>query len=235
MKKIAIIAAFLSLGLAASAQDNYMIKSMNKVEGLPPEYAAMGETETVTYIKGEKSKMEISSMMFSMTSVNDGAKTTIIQEAMGNKSGYVLTKAESEEMEKTEKEKPNKPKIEYTTEKKTVSGYECTKVLITNYGKDKKETVITAWVTDKIKRPETGRKGGRGMMSGPDLTGLNGYPMEMTFKQSQQGMELTITTTTTEIKTDKVDDSIFTLDTTGYQMMTYKELKEQTKAAQGGK
>jgi hypothetical protein len=235
MKKLAIVAAFLGLGMTVLAQDCLTIKTVNKVQGLPAEYEAMAESESITYTKGEKTKTEMSSMMFSIVTLMDGEKMTVTQEAMGNKSGYVMTKAEMEESEKSEKEKPNKPKIEYTSEKKTILGYECTKAIITSVGKDKKEIKATAWVTDKIKRPATpkGQKGSR-MMSGPDLGDLNGFPMEMSFTQSQQGMDLNITVTTTEVKTDKLDDSIFKIDTEGYKMMTYKEMKEQMKAAQAG-
>ncbi|MDI9342092.1 MAG: DUF4412 domain-containing protein [Sediminibacterium sp.] len=231
MKKIVLLAAFAGLGVAAMAQDCITIKMMNKVDGLPAEYAAMGETETVVYIKGEKSKTEISSMMMSMTMLNDGEKTTTIQEAMGNKMGWVMTKAEAEEASKTDATNPNKPKVEYTTEKKTIAGYECTKVLVTTTGKDKQQNTATVWVTDKIKNPNSGKKTGR--MMGPDLTGVNGFPLETSFKQNQGGMDITVTSIATEVKTDKIDDSTFTIDTNGYKMMTYKEMKEQIKAQSG--
>lgn len=230
MKKIILLAAFAGLGLTASAQDCIMIKMMNKVDGLPPEYAAMGENEIVVHIKGNKSKTEVSSMMMSMTSLSDGQKTTTIQESMGNKMAWVMTKAEEEEASKAE---VNKPKIEVTTETKTIIGYVCKKVLITSIGKDKQAIVTTAWVTDKIKNPNAGKKMGRNM--GPDLSGVDGYPLETVFKVKQGESDLTITSVATEIKTDKLDDSIFTIDTNGYKVLTYAELKEQLKAMQGGK
>jgi hypothetical protein len=233
MKKIAIVAAFLSLGLTTLAQESLTIKMVNKIKGLPPEYEAMGEMEILTYMKGEKTKTEVSSMMVTSTSVNDGEKITSITEQMGNKTGFTMSKAEMDEAEKKEKEKPNKPKIEYTTEKKTIAGYECTKVIITNIDKDKKENKTVAWVTEKIKRPASPR--GRGGMMGPDVGDLKGFPMEMNFKQNQQGMELDITMTVTEVKTDNLADSVFKIDTEGYKISTYKEMQEQMKAMQGGK
>ncbi len=230
MKKIILLAAFAGLGLTVLAQDCMTIKTMNKVEGLPPEYAGAGETEKVVYMKGDKSKTEVSSMMMSMTSVNDGQKTTTIQESMGNKMAWVMTKAEAEEAGKAD---VNLPKIEKTNETKTILGYECKKVLVTVIGKDKQAIVTTAWVTDKIKSPKAGKNFDRS--SGPDLRGVEGYPLETKFKIKQGELDLTVTSIATEIKTDKLDDSVFTIDTNGYKVLSFSELKEQLKAMQGGK
>ncbi len=132
-----------------SAQDNYTIKISIKTEGLPAEMAAYGEQDMITYMKGDKSKTDISSMMFSSTVYFDGQKMTSLTDAMGNKTAYTATKEELEASDKGEK--TEKPKIEYTTEKKMIAGYECTKAVLTSVGKDKKETKTTVWTTEKIK------------------------------------------------------------------------------------
>ncbi|MBA3662978.1 MAG: DUF4412 domain-containing protein [Bacteroidetes bacterium] len=238
MKKI-ITTVALSLFAASFciAQDNVTVKMNVKVEGLPPEYAGFGEQEIVNYIKGDKHKSEMSSMMGSNITVFDGKKLTALNEQMGNKSGYTATKEEIEADNKS-KEKDPKPKVEYTTEKKTIAGYECTKAIITSVGKDKKESKMTVWVTDKIKTPETGKSGkSRGGMM--DLGDLKGYPLEMEMSQSQQGMDMKILVTTSEVSTANIDDSIFNVSTEGYKMRSYAEQKAEMKKmeaeAKGGK
>ena len=141
MKTIITIAS-LAISSLAMAQDNYTIKSAVSVEGLPAEQAAFGEMESTTYIKGDKMKMELSSMMYNMTVANDGEKTFMLQEVMGEKSGFYMTKAESEAEEKEaaakeDKNKP-KPKIVVTTDKKMIAGFEATKAFVYNTKKDGK-------------------------------------------------------------------------------------------------
>src|SRR5687767_13597315 len=100
MKKLIIIAA-LAIGITPlSAQDNMTVKMSVKVEGLPEEYAGMAENDVVTYLKGEKSKTEVTSMMGSQIYLNDGSMTTALMEQMGNKTGWTMTKAEQEADEK---------------------------------------------------------------------------------------------------------------------------------------
>ncbi len=231
MKKLLIAAALTFAFTAFNAQENFTVKMSVKVEGLPEEYAGMAENDVVTYMKGEKSKTEVTSMMMSQVIVNDGEKTTTLMEQMGNKTGWVLTKAEIEAEEKeAEAKKTAKPKIEYVDEKKTIAGYECLKAVVTQTGKDKKEVKTIVWYTDKIKQPTTSKtKGKRGMMGGPDLSELKGFPMETEMAMNNQGMDMKVISTVTEVLTSAIDDAVFKVSTDGYKMMSYKELKEQMK------
>ena len=231
-KTLAVSALFLAAAYG-TAQESFTIKMNIKAEGLPPEYAGFAEQEITNYIKGDKLKTEQNGMMGTTTTVYDGKKMTTIMETMGNKMGYTATKEELESYGKNDK--TEKPKIEYTNDKKMIAGYECTKTLITSVGKDKKENITTMWVTDKIKysHPEARKASGRSMM---DLSDLKGYPLAMEMSQNSNGMDVKIIMTTTEIKTDALDDGTFVLNTDGYNMMTYKEMMDKQKAMmQGGK
>lgn len=234
MKKIIASAAMLFIAGCAIAQDNYTVKMNMKIEGLPPEYAGFGEQEMVNYVKGDKYKNEISSMMMTSVSAFDGSKLTSITEQMGNKSGFIATKEELEAANKSEKAE-EKPKIEYTTEKKMIAGYECTKAILTSVDKDKKENKMNVWVTEKIKSNQAqGKKtGGRGMRM--NLGDLKGYPLEMEMSQNQQGMDMKILITATEVLTTPIDDAVFTVSTEGYKMMTYKEMQDKMKAMKDDK
>jgi 3D (Asp-Asp-Asp) domain-containing protein len=231
MKKIITSAALLLVTACSIAQDNYTVKMNMKIEGLPPEYAGFGEQEMVNYVKGDKYKNEISSMMMTSVSAFDGTKLTSITEQMGNKSGFTATKEELDAADKNEKTTEAKPKIEYTADKKTIAGYECTKAVVTSIGKDKKENKMNVWVTEKIKsnQAQGKKRGGRGMMM--DLGDLKGYPLEMEMSQSQQGMDMKILITATEVLTTPIDDATFTVSTEGYKMMSYKEMQDKMKAA----
>lgn len=223
MKKI--IAALIAItSFSAFSQEDYTVKMSMKIEGLPPEYAGFGEQETITKIKGEKTRFEMSSMMMNSTTVFDGKLQTSITEAMGNKTGYTATKEEMDAIEKNNKSE--KPKIEYTQEKKTIAGYECTKATVTNIGKEGKEMKAIVWVTDKIKSDLSNKKrmGGRSSM---DLGDLKGYPLEIQMNTNQNGMDMKIVISATEVSTSPIDDSEFVLNTEGYKMVSYKDFMQK--------
>jgi hypothetical protein len=225
MKNTIIAGISLALSLTAIAQESFTIKQNTKVEGLPAEYAAYGEQDIVSYIKGDKSRTEITSMMFNTTVFSDGKVYTMLMDLMGNKSGY---KATREEMDaENVVKKADKPKIEYTSEKKTIAGYECSKVIMTSLDKDKKETKSYIWVTDKIKANNSMRGNNRGMM---DLSELKGYPLGMEMASSMQGQDIKVAIMATEVLTTPLDDKIFIPETTGYTLTSYKEFLAKQKS-----
>lgn len=205
-----------------------------RAEGLPPEYAAFAEQDITTYIRGDQMKTEQSSMMGSSVTYYDGKKMTSLTETMGTKIGFSASKQELETSGKDDK--AGKPDIEYTSEKRTIAGYECTKVIIKESGKGKKDNSQPAilWVTDKIKydHPEANKAAGKGLM---DLSHLKGYPLGMEVSQNAQGMDLKIIMTATEVLTSPLDDSVFTVNTEGYTMLSYKEMLEKQKSMMQGR
>ncbi len=225
IKKIIASVAIILASACAFAQESYTVKMNMKIEGLPPEYAGFGEQEMVNYIKGDKYKTEMTSMMGSNTTAFDGKKLTQINEAMGEKSGYTATKEEIDAKKADKVE--TKPKVEYTTEKKMIAGYECTKAIVTSIGKDKKESKINVWITEKIKNPQSKSKA-RGQSM--DLGDLKGYPLEIAMSQNQGGMEMKILITSTEVLTSNIEDTVFNVNTEGYKMLTYKEHQEKIEA-----
>ena len=103
MRKLISSAALVLCASIAIAQDNFTFKMSVKMEGLPAEYAAYGEQEITTFTKGEKSKTEVNSMMFSSVSYSDGKTITVLSESMGNKTGFTATKAEMDAEDKNDK------------------------------------------------------------------------------------------------------------------------------------
>lgn len=217
------VVALSALSLNAQIKEGYILYDM-KLEGLPPEQAAMiGDMETKVTFKNGKSLTEMNSMMFSNQTVSDENGVTMLMEQMGNKIAMVQTKEEMAKDEAKQKDKQADPKIEYINETKTIAGYECKKAIITTVGKDKKEEKIEMWYSDKFENPNKEGKGrGQNIMKG-----LKGVPFE--YAGGQGGMKFKMIAK--EVSIDPIDDSKFVLSTEGYKIMTADELK----AMQGGK
>lgn len=215
------VVALSALSLNAQIKEGSITYDM-KMEGLPPEQAAMmGDMELKSSFKNGKALVEMNSMMFTnITAINDDGMIMLI-ESMGNKMAVKQTKAEMEKA--AEKEKVADPKIEYLNETKTIAGYECKKAVVTVVGKDKKEEKMDIWYSDKFDNPNKDGKG-RGQSF---LKGFKGLPFEYTMAQGP----MKFTMIAKSVSTDPIDDAKFAPSTEGYKLMTMDEFK----AMQGGK
>lgn len=225
MKKLFVTLAVVALSaLTSNAQvkEGYIVYDM-KMEGLPPEQAAMiGDMEMKVTFKNGKSLNEMTSMMFTNQTMVDDNGMVMLMEQMGNKFAVKQTKEEMEKEAAKSKDKPAEPKIEYVNETKTIAGYECKKAIVTVVGKDKKEEKTEIWYSEKFENPNKEGKGrGQGIMKG-----LKGIPFE--YAGGQGGMKFKMTAR--EVSEEPVADSKFNLSTDGYKVMTMDELK----AMQGG-
>ena len=218
------VVALSALSLNAQIKEGIITYAMT-MEGLPPEQAAMiGDMELKSTFKNTMVLTEMSSMMFTNQTLVDDKGMVMLMEQMGNKIAVKQTKEEMEKEEAKQKEKPADPKIEYTTETKTIAGYECKKAIVTTIsGKDKKEEKIEMWYCDKFENPNKEGKGrGQNIMKG-----LKGVPFE--YAGGQGGMKFKMVAK--EVSIEPVADSKFELSTEGYKMMTMDEFK----AMQGGR
>jgi hypothetical protein len=216
MKKLFSTLALVALttfGMQAQTKEGYIVYQ-SKMEGLPPEQSSMFESETKVYFKSGKSLIEVNSMMYSMQMLLNDEGTLMLMDQMGNKFAVKRSKADLEA--EAAKNKTPDPKIEYTNETKTIAGYECKKAIVTTIV-DKKEVKSEIWYTDKLEmeKPKSGDR-----MSG-NIKGLKGVPFE--YSMNIAGGKMTMTAS--EVSTDPVSDSKFTLSTEGYKMMTAEELK----------
>lgn len=226
MKKLFSTLAVVALSvvsLNAQIKEGSITYDM-KMEGLPPEQAAMmGDMELKSTFKNGKSLTEMSSMMFTNQTLIDDKGMTMLMEQMGNKIAIKQTKEEMAKEEAKVKDKPTDPKIEYINETKTIAGYECKKAIITMVGKDKKEEKMEVWYSDKFENTNKEGKGrGQGFMKG-----LKGVPFE--YAGGQGGMKFKMLAK--QVSVEPVADSKFELSTEGYKIMTMDELK----ATQGGR
>jgi hypothetical protein len=218
------VVALSALSLNAQIKEGIITYAMT-MEGLPPEQAAMiGDMELKSTFKNTMVLTEMSSMMFTNQTLVDDKGMVMLMEQMGNKIAVKQTKEEMEKEEAKQKEKPADPKIEYTTETKTIAGYECKKAIVTTIsGKDKKEEKMEIWYSDKFENLNKEGKG-RGQSF---MKGLKGVPFEYSGAQGPMKFKMVAK----EVSIEPVADSKFELSTEGYKMMTMDELK----AMQGGK
>jgi len=218
------VVALSALSLNAQIKEGIITYAMT-MEGLPPEQAAMiGDMELKSTFKNTMVLTEMSSMMFTNQTLVDDKGMVMLMEQMGNKIAVKQTKQEMEKEEAKQKEKPADPKIEYTTETKTIAGYECKKAIVTTIsGKDKKEEKMEIWYSDKFENLNKEGKG-RGQSF---MKGLKGVPFEYSGAQGPMKFKMVAK----EVSIEPVADSKFELSTEGYKMMTMDELK----AMQGGK
>lgn len=193
------------------------------IEGLPAEQAAMmGEMDSKVTFKNGKVLNEMNSMMFSNQTVINEAGMTMLMDQMGNKMAVTQTKQEMEK-ENSKAKKESDPKIEYTSETKTIAGYECKKAIITIEDKNKKEEKVDMWYCDQFANPNMeGRGRGQNIMKG-----LKGMPFEYSFASGPVKFKISAK----EVSLAPVSDEKFKLSTEGYKLVTMEDLK----ALQGGK
>lgn len=235
MQRLIFVGLFFCFSLFSFSQDIYTIKSNMKIEGLPDDMAGFADMDLLTCVKGEKSKVETTGMMMSKSTYYDGKTLTIIMNFMGDKFACVVDKQKLTENSKNVA-KPKKPSIKYTNEKKKILGYDCTKVLLTVEEESeastkvtltvepKKETILTAWITDKLKSMHADLANAQN--NEMDLSELKGVILEMETSVKENGMDLKMKMTTTEISTKNIDDAQFKANTEGCRMVDYKEMLE---------
>lgn len=172
--------------------------------------AAMLPKESTVYIKGGKSRTEMSmGMGMTNTTITDSkTKTaTVLYDMMGNKMAIKMTEAEMKE---------NKPKAEPTVtelnETKEIAGYKCKKAEIKL--NDAENTVMYVYYTPEI--------GNKDMNWGQNtLKGINGFPMEFETKQQGMTMKFVVKTVTKE----PVADAKFVIPT-DYKETTKEDLQK---------
>lgn len=219
MKKILLFSSAL-LVLATSALAQKKLKE-GKVTyeisypglQLDPQQAAMLPTESISYIKNGRSRIENKMGMgmstVTITDSKEGSVVTLI-DMMGNKTALKVTKEQAEK--EAEQRKIEKPVIKETNETKEVAGFKCKKAEVT----DSKGNKSIVWYTPDIEgRTDKGQ-----------FKGISGFPME--FEVSQQGM--TMKFVVKNVSEEKVPDEMFNIPP-GYKEMTMDEFKK----SMGGK
>lgn len=166
-----------------------------------------GATMTV-YLKGNLSRAEMASALFSSTTIHDAKAGTavVLREVSGQKLLIRMTEANWAEKNK----RYNGIRFVNTTETKTIGGYNCVKATATLAD----GTTFSVFYTTEI-IPENKEYDYQ-------FRSLNGLPLEYELVQGK----LTIKYTLSKINLNPVPASKFDLPKTGYRELTYDESKK---------
>lgn len=212
MKKILVFSLAVLLSMVTYAQEKLTEGKITMTQTMSTDNAQMqamldqtmgGKSmETVAYVKGNKSRSEVSNPMSgNIVTIFDMDKKEMLllmdNAMLGKKyATTIITKEEEEKMKEN-------TTIVKGTETKTILGYECTKQTVT-VDQDGANMVMEMYITDKIApvvSQQTSFLGNK----------LEGLPMYMVIKMNQQGMNMTITTEVTNIEKETVSDDKFSL------------------------
>jgi GLPGLI family protein len=166
-----------------------------------------GATMTV-YLKGNLSRSEMTSALFSSSTIHDSKTGTavVLREVSGQK---LLIRMTAENWAEKNRRYEGMT-FTNTNETKTIAGYKCTRAV----AKLSDGTTFTVYYTDEI-IPENKEYDYQ-------FRSLNGLPLEYELIQGK----LTIKYTVSKINMNPVPASKFDIPKTGYREMTYDESKK---------
>ncbi|WP_178984485.1 DUF4412 domain-containing protein [Winogradskyella helgolandensis] len=215
MKKIVLLSLALMISIVAVAQvqlkegvliANQTMSSDN--EQMNAQLKAMGDSQAITYFKGEKSRSETSNPMSGdMVIVVDGAEKQMLmlfdQPGVGKKFMLQSFVPSEEDLKSVIVEKGD--------ETKTVMGYECQQYFI-KMKQNGQDVEMQMFTTDKISAfsHNTTAMGGK----------IEGYPLYFVMTLKQMGANIIVTSEITEIKQESVsDDKLSLTPPEGYTKM----------------
>lgn len=207
MKKILVIALLLVCHTVVMAQEKIyegVITAKQTFttddEAIKAQLAMMGEVISTTYFKGTKSRVEISNPMSGdvtvITDSDNMENLTLMDNPMMGK------KFMSQKME-VPKEMLENIKVEEGSKTKTILGFECKEHII-SISQDGNTVRMIMYTTDKIipvMSQQTAQLGDK----------VTGFPMYMEATVNQGEAEMVMITEVTEVKSEKVDDSKFSM------------------------
>lgn len=172
-------------------------------------------------------------MKMQMLYKNNPKDMLMLIDAMGSK---MMTEVKADQFKEYEdkakdmKEKAGQdPEFDYDVtydkkDTKNISGYDCYKANVVINNKEAKDAnlKISLYVTDAIKYPAAMIEAMKS--SGGLELKLTQIPLEITISGGEEGKGGTVTLAATKIE-DSVDESIFKLDTTGYEKMDLNDLQ----------
>jgi hypothetical protein len=215
MKKLLLLALVLMLSILATAQEKISegvlvskqtMSSEN--EQINAQMQAMGETSSITYFKGDKSRNETSSAMTgNMVMIMDAAtqQMLMLMDRPGMGKTYMLQSINPAD------EDLKNVTVEKGDETKTVLGYTCSQYII-KLKQNGENVEMTMFTTDKISAisQNTTAMGGK----------VEGFPLYFVMKMNQMGATIEVKSEVTEIKKESVsDDKLSLTPPEGYTKM----------------
>lgn len=207
MKKIVIFVVAFSISFLTLAQEKFtngIISSKQTISSDNPQantqFALMGDIETTTFIKGVKSRSELSNPLTGdIVTISDMNKKEML---MLMDSPNIGKKYVNQKLDFTE-EVLNSINLIEGSETKTILGYKCKQYTVTvnQEGIEMEMVLFTTEEIPPVISQQTAVLGDK----------LKGFPLFMTIEMNQQGTKMKITTEVTEIKKEEVSDDKFNM------------------------
>ena len=221
---IALLTLFAVANVNAQSEKGTITLEITDVSSDNPQVAAFAEgmkgSETKVFFRGAESLTRVD-MMGGMikidVKIDEEENSDMLMNAMGNKIWVASTKLEEARM-KAESDNPME-EMDITYDKddtKEIAGYNCYKMTVEF--PDAEDSGLVGYVTEDITiRPN--------FIRGVDIKDFAGFPLEFTFTNPMMTM-----TTVAKTVEDTVDESVFDINTSGYQKMTMAEFAEMSKS-----
>ena len=206
MKKLVLLSLTLLLSITVTAQEKIEEGIMTTKQSMSSDnelmntqLQSMGDTNSVTYFKGDKSRSDISSPMTGdMSIVIDGTEKQMLmlmnQSSLGKKYVLQSTDPSNEDMDNVKVEKGN--------ETKTILGYQCQQYMVT-MKQDGKEVKMEMFTTNKISAisQNTTAMGDK----------VEGFPLYYVLKMNQMGATIEIISEVIKIDKESVPEDKFSM------------------------
>lgn len=210
MKKIFLLSLAFIMSFSVFAQEtfkegkltmNQTITTNNEeMKGMIDQMFGGEPMQIVMYIKGNKSRSEVSNAMSGdVVSISDSESMQTLMLMDNPMIGKKYSKTALSEAD--EKELEENVTITEGEGTKTILGYECKEQII-KVVQEGVEMEMTMYVTDKILPVMTQQTSMLGNK-------LNGFPMYMVMNMNQQGMDMIMTFEVVEMNKESVPDSKF--------------------------
>ncbi len=207
MKKIFMLTVLFALSFTVVAQEKItegvitLKQTYNSSdEATQAQLAMMGEMVTTTFFKGEKSRVEMSNPMSGDIIIITDSES---KESLTLMDNPMLGKKYQKQTIEVPNDKSDENKVVEGSDTKTILGYKCKqKSLTLNEGGSNIKMVM--YVTDKI-APVLSQQNAQ---FGSDL---GGFPLYTEMTMTQGEIEIKVISEVTEVKSEKVNDSKFSL------------------------
>jgi hypothetical protein len=211
------IFTFGVLGLAAQNQEGHLIMEITDAtsnnEQMAPQLEMMKGSVTEVHYKDGQSLTTMNlmgGMVVTKILLEKSGDLKLIMDMMGQKMLIPMSKMELEKSKATGENPMSELDITYDeTDTKEIAGFPCYKMNAKS--KSNPDLNIEAYITDRI-------KANAAVIQGVDLEMFKGFPLEYTVDMGMIKM-----TTSAKEYNEKVDASVFDINTKGYTTMTMEE------------
>jgi len=228
------IFSFCLLWSYASTAQSKITKGLIKMEisdvdsedqAIATQLEMMKGTETDYYFNDDQSLVTANMMggMVKMQSLtkNSNEDLTFLFDMMGQKMMVSSTKEEREKFGGNDKAELSDMKVNYDeNDTKNILGFKCIKATIK--GNENSPVAFDMYVSEDIKISSK-------LIQGLQDFEIRGFPLEYTMQMEQLSMTYLVTEIIKEL-----DPTVFELDKTGYEKLTFEEFQEKMKGFGGG-